>query len=1626
MEDYGVAKGYIELDTKDLESNVKSAVKALDDLERKGALAESELNKLESQSQDTGNAFQQAEARAKTLTSQIEHAQKQCGLYESEIKALNTVIDQARKKQAEEAENIKKATAEKEKAEQKVVSLSSAYKAATKEIGAATKKYGENSQEVQDLTAKHEKLIQSYNRATSKVKESENTLTQSKNQWEAYGIEIEQSGDKIVEFQTKLNNTQAYINRMTTELVQAKSAAVQWGQHMQDVGDKLQGWGSKLNGWGNTLSLAVTAPLTAAGTYAVKTAMDFESAFTGVTKTVDATTEELDSLRQGIIDMSKEIPSSTTEISAVAEAAGQLGIQTPNILGFTRTMIDLGNATNLSAEEGAASLAQFANVTGMSQEKFSNLGSTIVDLGNNFATTEADIVSMGSRLVGAGAQVGMTEPQILGFATALSSVGIEAEAGGTAFSTLMSNMQLAVETGGESLTQFAEVSGMSAEQFQQAFRDDAAGAILAFVDGLSTCEERGMSAISVLDEMGLSDVRMRDALLRAAGASDVFTQAIATGTTAWEENTALTNEAEKRYGTTASQIEIAKNRMADSARVIGEQIMPVVADVMDGVADLAEKFGELDPEMQQTIITSAAVAAGMGPVLKVTGSTLKGVGSLADVFGTLLEKAGKVKKVGDVAETVADVGTQAVSTTSKLGGFSGILSKIGSPFGIAAIATTAIIGIGAAMKKAKKEAEKADLEEHFGDIVLSAEEVEDIAERLTTTDWTMRVDAVIDAKDKLKELQSDIESTIETMEKTEWKIGVGLELTEEEKSAYQQSVTDYISGVQSYIEQQQYTASLAVNAIFEPGSALNANFQQSSSEFYNALNGELTALGEELAELVNQAWEDNVLSDEELDLIDDKRTEIQKKLDEIAQAEYDLELSDIQADATKDGLSADSFSELQSALSEKLDEKDAEIEDVKRELLLPYQIQYNNSKISLEEFDDIKEEVDLYAEQQFGELVVDNVNLEIGTIKGDYSDKIGDSMNDFSEQINEGLKVAGKGLNANWTQIMSNIIDGFSNGSETLTGEARTNVEKYLDAMKPEVAQLEEIAQTYKDAGLLVPQNVNEGLMDYYELEAMTGNTSHMWEVVAGQIAESPELQEAVAAAQEAGMTLPKEVAATLQDNYGLIYNASEGMFQEIIPNADMIAAVKAQLSDTGMEAVGGVIYALATKAPDVQAQAIQLLTQLQSADESERPAILAQFSSLGPDVSASIVAGFAQDNIYGKLNEESKTAVQGFISGFSGLDAETQAAWSQAWYGALAGLEGFEDLADPAEAGVDAFLESLADALEVHSPSQAVKRIFAQAWPGAAAGLDEGQEELTTKGSGVVDMFLGALTSSLAGKMGPLQLLFGGAGTAGFTAFQQGLTSEDLNPPDVNSIDDTSYTLGQSGNVRMGLGLTARVLSAPSLKDINNAAKGIGQSGNAQMGIGLQVSNLNPPNVNDLDVSSKASKARNEMQSFFDNNPLSVMVNVVKNGVSAIGDALGFANGGIATEPAIFGEDGPEMAIPLSQEKRTRALALYEQTGELLGVTAKESAVRQEILSDFAATLRIENGNRSGDIVFNAPGIDYDLLADKVAERMGDVFRKAPVQPVIEMKDGDVYLDNERTGRKLAPVISRIMAQDT
>jgi TP901 family phage tail tape measure protein len=247
------------------------------------------------------------------------------------------------------------------------------------------------------------------------------------------------------------------------------------------------------------------------------------------------------------------------------------------------------------------------------------LGAALVELGNNGASTERDIIQMAQRIAGAGAIVGMSEADVLALANALASVGIEAQAGGTAISTAMIQMASAAAEGGDAVAGFAEVAGMSAQAFTQAFERDPARAIQSFVAGLGRINVAGGDVFAVLDDLGLGSIRTRDALLRLAGAGDLLGQSLSDGARAWSENTALVEEAAKRYDTAEAKIAIARNTLVDLAIDVGGVLLPAITGLAEGAADIARWFGDL-PGPAKTL---AVILAGLvGSVALLGGGLL--------------------------------------------------------------------------------------------------------------------------------------------------------------------------------------------------------------------------------------------------------------------------------------------------------------------------------------------------------------------------------------------------------------------------------------------------------------------------------------------------------------------------------------------------------------------------------------------------------------------------------------------------------------------------------------------------------------------------------------------------------------------------------------------------------------------------------------------------------------------------------------------------------------------------------------------------------------------------------------------------------------------------------------------
>lgn len=395
---------------------------------------------------------------------------------------------------------------------------------------------------------------------------------------------------------------------------------------------RMDQFGRKMQRTGANLTKMVTVPVLAAGAGAVKIASDFESSFADIRKTVNATEGQFSALESEIRNLSKTIPTSVEELNRLGGVAGQLGVGRENLVEFTKTIAMLGDTTDVAGEQAALSLSRFMNVMGTAQGDIDRVGSTIVGLGNNFAAMESEIIETATSLAAFGSQMGLSESQVLAFSTAIAASGGKTEAAATAFQKTASTMQQAVIEGNKDLKTFADVAGVSSEAFAKAFRDNAAGALQLFLRGLKRVSDEGLSTASVLDELGLADQRLQREFGKLIGNLDQLDDALVQANVEWEKNTALTEEAQKRYGTFQSKIQIFRNRLKDLAISLGNTLIPFIELTMEKFEDMikpVETFGKrlesLSKESKIQLMKIVAAAILVPPAIWAIGTAIRGV-----------------------------------------------------------------------------------------------------------------------------------------------------------------------------------------------------------------------------------------------------------------------------------------------------------------------------------------------------------------------------------------------------------------------------------------------------------------------------------------------------------------------------------------------------------------------------------------------------------------------------------------------------------------------------------------------------------------------------------------------------------------------------------------------------------------------------------------------------------------------------------------------------------------------------------------------------------------------------------------------------------------------------------------
>lgn len=566
-----------------------------------------------------------------------------------------------------------------------------------------------NPNEVRLTTRQMELLEEQVSQATKRLE----VLKTAESQIGRQGM----SSDQWTKLQAEIATTEARVESLRQKMASLggtqATAIERLGYGLSSWGKSAEGTGKAMQAIGDGLTHTLTPAIVGAGAASVAAAVQMDTSLTNVRKTVDGTEQQYQALKDAAVEFSKTNAVSASEILDIQALGAQLGFSIDELQEFGEVVSGLDIATNMDAETAATEMAQFANITKLSHDEIANYGAAIVGLGNNFATTEADISAMAMRIAAAGTQVGMSQADILGLATALSSLGVEAEAGGTAISTTISSIDKAVSTGGDELAAWASAAQTSAADFAAAWKSDPVRALGDVLSGMESATEQGGNMSLMLDELGINALRQTDVMKRMAGNSELVAEAVAKSNEEWERNTALDNEVANRNDSLAAKFEMVKNRVVSVADEVGGPLADALLAAIDAMEPLfsaieegAKAFSEMDEGTQRLVVSAAALAAAAGPLLSTFGK----VPDLAVSIGQGLTGMVDKMKAGQSA------------AGALLGSFSGLKA------GLAGLGIMAVVGLlgafaaGLASVAAEQE-EVARRQELANDALRGADEI---------------------------------------------------------------------------------------------------------------------------------------------------------------------------------------------------------------------------------------------------------------------------------------------------------------------------------------------------------------------------------------------------------------------------------------------------------------------------------------------------------------------------------------------------------------------------------------------------------------------------------------------------------------------------------------------------------------------------------------------------------------------------------------------------------------------------------------------------------------------------------------------------------------------------------------
>ncbi len=873
---------------------------------------------------------------------------------------------------------------------------------------------------------------------------------------------------------------------------------------------------------------------------------------------------------RGLVNLGKqavETASDLQEVQNVVDTA--FGDMSYKIENFSKTCIEMYGISELTAKQAASTWMAMSSGIGIATEKTSemaiNLTARMADMAS-FYNDSTDMVATALNSVYSGEMIAlkkygviMTEANLQQFAlekgiTKKIQKMTQAEQVQLRYNYVMAKTAISQGDFARTSESWANSTRVLTEEFKVLLGTVGNGLMQLFIPGLRVINSILSSMVGLANTVGsiFSDI--------FGTSKNIYTVAQNTG---------------KATDSAADGISNIGDTVDEASKSINKNIAPF--DELNQISsDLADSTGQID-------------LGGVSNGLETVTETTDGSNKLADTV--------KDAKDGIDGLGLAIVGLVTTFTTyevikliSKFGSMIGLLST--SPAGIIALAVGGLVMLGTALYELWRQAKLDDLNARFGDITLSIEEMGKVAKEIVDNGTMDKLGVISTEWTDLEGIQAEIQGAVDTLNKLNWKVGIGMELTEQEQEQYKQAINTYIEKTQQYASEQKEAVLLSLDFLLADSST-KTNIVTKTNEFYSAIQGELDSLGRKLSAAVTEAWEDGLLTIDEAEKIQQIQTQMNNILKELAASEYNANLELIKMKFSGVELTPDTYKDLADMITDTVQQYVDDYDGSVAQTIAVLDAEVRAGKISTEDYDAAIAEIKKERLSNIGTIALNATRFSITTLTDAFEKEMGASIpkmkkvvaDDVTEWFDQGY--IDDGLMTYFPQLAETLNDGYDN----LDSVARSNLEDLLEFMKPSKTKLEELKAECVAAGQEVPKSITDGLTSIYQMEALAGDVDAIYYMIGVQIGKSPEYTTMINKALKAGKWVPQKVIEGMGAKDAQIAGSVDELFKLLgVSTQEQSKVLNELMGSTGKSAAEQLEAQIRAKIPSVEQATKDLL----------------------------------------------------------------------------------------------------------------------------------------------------------------------------------------------------------------------------------------------------------------------------------------------------------------------------------------------------------------------------------------------------------------------------------------------------